>query len=652
MSVKSVILGLSMAALLSAAGTDTRLADAAMRGDKASVRSLLKQKVDVNVPQGDGATALHWAAFQDDVEMAQLLLDAGANVKAATREGAITPLFMACTNGSTAMVERLLKSGADANSTKSNGTTALMIAAASGSAAAVQVLLDHGADLKAKESAHGQTALMFAAALNRADVIKVLMKHGADAGVSSSVAKLERVTFDVDGNVVPNVPPAPARNVAAINSAAAAAAAESYLALPEEKLLAVAKSPDTPKAEKAAAVQALAEKTGVVEEKLAAAPAPPEGAAPPATGGRGGRRAAAATPAANGRAGDPAANGGRGQFAPRQVGPSYMGGMTALLYAARDGQLDAARELVAAGADVNQVSTGDKISPMVMAIVNGHLDLAKMLLDRGADPNIVSEAGLTALYTTIDVQWAPHAWFPQPITDQEQVTYLDLMKALLAHGADVNAKLGKKIWFRSFTHDVTWIDPAGATAFWRAAQSTDLAAMKLLVEHGADPNIANTAGDTPLMAAAGIGWGANFTTNAPGSPMPAVKYCVELGNDVNAVDARGYTALHGAAYVGNNEMVTFLVEKGAKVDARTKVGDTVADMANGPNRFGIPHPETVALAEKLGSPNSHNCRSDQCLVAPRDDAAPRRGGAAAPTAPAPTPATATKPGTKEPGKEQ
>jgi ankyrin repeat protein len=141
--------------------------------------------------------------------------------------------------------------------------------------------------------------------------------------------------------------------------------------------------------------------------------------------------------------------------------------------------------------------------------------------------------------------------------------------------------------------------------------------MRLLVAHGADPKMATKAGDTPLMAAAGIGWAANWTVNAPLPLVDAVKYCVELGNDVNAADNRGYTALHGAAYLGDNAMVNYLVSKGAKVDVKTKAGDTVADMANGPSRFGQPHLETVALLEKLGSANSHNCRSDQCVVAPR-----------------------------------
>jgi ankyrin repeat protein len=181
----------------------------------------------------------------------------------------------------------------------------------------------------------------------------------------------------------------------------------------------------------------------------------------------------------------------------------------------------------------------------------------------------------------------------------------------------VNAQLNDKLWFRSFTNDYTWVDPAGATAFWRAAQSSDVDAMKLLVERGADPKTATKSGETPLMAAAGIGWAANWSVNAPTPLVDAVKYCVELGNDVNAVDSRGYTALHGAAYLGDNEMVKYLASKGARVDVKSKAGDTVADLANGPTRFGQPHLDTVALLEQLGSANSHNCRSDLCVVAAR-----------------------------------
>lgn len=308
--------------------------------------------------------------------------------------------------------------------------------------------------------------------------------------------------------------------------------------------------------------------------------------------------------------------------APRRVGAEFMGGMTALHYAAREGHLATVKALVEGGADLNIVN-GDKFSPMMEAIVNGHFDVAKYLLDRNANPNLATNAGLEALFAVVDVQWAPHAWFPQPNVDQEKTGYLDLMKELLDHGADVNAKIAEKQWFRSFTNDYTWIDPAGATAFWRAAQSSDTAAMKLLVEHGADPKLATAAGDTPLHAAAGIGWAANWSVNAPLPLVDAVKYCVELGIDVNATDNRGYTALHGAAYLGDNDMVNYLVSKGARVDVRSKAGDTVADMANGPSRFGQPHLETVALLEKLGSANSQNCRSDMCVVMPRVAGAPR-----------------------------
>ncbi len=223
----------------------------------------------------------------------------------------------------------------------------------------------------------------------------------------------------------------------------------------------------------------------------------------------------------------------------------------------------------------------------------------------------------------LDVQWAGHSWFPNPVTAQEKTGYLELMKTLLAAHADVNAKLAKKTWFRTLAHDATWVDPAGATAFWRAAQATDLDAMKILLAAGADPKLSTTGGDSALMVAAGVGWGANFSVNAPDSWLPAVRKCLELGLDVNQVDNRGYTALHGAAYIGNNDLVKLLVEKGAKVDVKAKNGDSVADMANGPNRFATPHPETVALLEKLGSTNSHNCRSADCLVEPKQEAPPK-----------------------------
>jgi ankyrin repeat protein len=303
------------------------------------------------------------------------------------------------------------------------------------------------------------------------------------------------------------------------------------------------------------------------------------------------------------------------------VGTTVVGGMTALLFAARDGQFDALRELVTGGANVNEVSMSDKTSPLVMSIINGHFDLAKYLLDHGAGANLATAAGLTPLYAAIDVQWAPHAWFPQPNTTQEKVTYIDLIKTLLAHNANPNARLGKKLWFRGLAQDPSWVDPAGSTPFWRAAQGDDVAVMKVLVDAGAYPDAPSAGGDTPLMVAAGIGWMANHTANSSEQWLAAVKYCVELGADVNAADARGYTALHGAAYIGDNGMVQYLVDRGAKIDAVTKAGDTVADMANGPTRFGLPHAETVALLEKLGAKNSHNCRSDQCIPPPKEERA-------------------------------
>ena len=301
--------------------------------------------------------------------------------------------------------------------------------------------------------------------------------------------------------------------------------------------------------------------------------------------------------------------------------------MTPLLLAAREGNADAVRALLDGGADINQVSGGEKISPLVIAISNGHYELARLLLDRGADPNLATIDGLAALYATEDTEWAEVGWAPNPITVQEKVSYLDLLKALLQHGANVNARLMKTLWFRPTSHNEEWVDKKGATTFWRAAQSSDVAAMRILVAGGADPNLSTGEGVTPLMVAAGLGWGANATRNAPDSWLPTVKYCVELGADVNAKDIYNYTALHGAAYRGDNDVVKFLVEKGARLDVRSKRGQTVTDMANGPMvnaHLPMEHPDTIALLEKLGAPAPEVARGGGPETGQRRGACSRR----------------------------
>jgi len=626
---KSVIGGLCVAMLLSAA-SDTRLADAAQQDDKDAVRSLLAQKVDVDAPQGDGMTALHWAASNDDLDMARMLLGAGANVKAETRLGAVTPLFMAAKNGSATMIEALLKAGADASAPDGHGVTALMMAAAAGNADAVKVLLDHGSDANAAEAAHGQTALMFAAAYNRGAAIKVLLEHGADAKTTSKVRDPGcGSVFDIsgcantdeDGNAVDEngnpIPKGKEKEGAKVGKGGSPENVQAENA--------TAQTPEQLKAQ-VADLQALVDKLSARVEELEQHPERAKKKV----------KTAKAEKAKDSK-GTPAA-GKKQEAANHRKGATITGGMTALLFAARDGQMEAARALVESGADVNDAGAGEKMTPLVMAIANGHFDLAKYFLDHGADPNRASDAGLTPLYATIDMQWAPYAWLPQPITAQEKTSYLELMTTLLDRGANPNARLKQKIWFRALAGDSAWVDPSGATPFWRASQSDDLAAMRLLVSHGANPNTPTTKGDTPLMVAAGLGWALNFSRNAPDSWMVAVKYCLDLGADINAVDEKGYTALHGVAFRGDNDMINFLVARGAKTDVKTKKGDSIADMANGPFAHSIPHPETVALVEKLGSPNSHNCRSDQCVQQTIEDKKPAVGEESASAKPPAKPA--------------
>ena len=498
-------------------------------------------------------------------------------------------------------MKALLAAGANANAvTNSGGATALHFAAGEGTAESVAALLDKGAVANARDSAFGQTPLMWAAAANRADAIRVLAGRGADL---SAVSRVD--------------------NVPKLDSMERAAT-QAYT-----RRIAAMRAADNPAVAAAAASAQLVARGG-------------GGGAP--AGGRGGQGAGVP---GGGRGNDSArALNGRGLSFGELVGNK--GGLTALLFAVREGNVEATNALLKAGADINEVSTGDHSSPLLIATINGHFDLAKVLLDRGANPKLASDAGATPLYATINMQWIPKASYPQPAARHTQtITYLALMEALLDKGADPNARLTKHLWYMSYIFDLLGVNTAGATPFWRAAYGLDVPAMKLLVARGADPNIPtlkpagrlqnpdapaelDSASKTdpsglppvpvggpgvyPIHAASGVGYGDGFAANAhqhaPDAWIPAVRYLVEeLHADVNARDFNGFTPLHNAATRGDDDLIKYLVSKGADVKVVSRKGQTTVDMANGPVQRIPPFLSTIALLEKLGAKNNHNCKS-------------------------------------------
>ena len=577
----------ALAVLLWAAPPATSpVADAAMRGDTEAVETLIAQGADVNVPQGDGMTALHWGAERGDGALVRVLLDAGADLAAVTRIGDYTPLHLASKAGSADAVEALLEAGSDPAAVTATGAVRpIHFAAGAGSAAAVATLAHHGADVNAREAERGQTPLMFAAAHGRVEAVRALLALEVDLTLRTRVVDIvDLAALDREAGQ--------ARDALLEQFRAEAEDPRAWRPTPEQVRAAVRAGHE---------VQLSQMQADADQEEPEAAP----DAFPGYTG---------------------------------LVGAQ--GGMTALLHAVREGHTESALALLEAGANINGVSGGDQTSPLLMATINGHFDLAMTLLGRGADPGIASDAGATPLYGAINMYWAPKSRYPQQQAyQQQQTTYLELMEALLETGADPNARLTRHLWYMSYTFDLLRVDTQGATPFWRATYGTDVEAMKLLVRYGADPSIPTVKppdrrrgdedtedpsglapipvggpGVHPIHAASGVGYGEGFAGNshrhAPNGWLPSVRYLVEeLGVDVNARDHNGYNAVHHAASRGDAELIRYLAEYGADVMAVSRRGQTTADMANGPYQRTQPFPEALALLESLGAHNNNNCVS-------------------------------------------
>jgi uncharacterized protein len=657
------------------------VADAAMQRDGAAVRKLLAQGANVNTAQGDGMTALHWAAEHGDLTLTEMLLRAGAKTDVVTRIGNYTPLHIAAKQGNGSVVGALLRAKADANAATASGATALHLAAAAGSVEAVTALLDHGANINARESEWGQTPLIFAADGDRPQVILALLKRGADAyAVTRSISLTEQASQEAAATrrrneVLASFQPhkdsttaaKPATAAPAVDSARASTAAATASAASTSAATGASASPAYGGAPNAAAPAA---------PKVPLTPSQVQQAI------EAGRTllTAAGTPGA--KVEEDTTD---GQVAGYAGTVGNMGGLSALHHAVRQGNVAAVMALLDGGANINQATISDHTTPLLLATINGQFDVAMRLIERGADPKIASIAGATPLYATINTQWAPKSRFPQPEVVQNQKTsYLDLMEALLKAGADPNVRIKQHLWYFAYNNcgnaNCGLENLEGTTPFWRAAYAVDVDAMRLLVKYHADPGIPSqrapqvagrggrggrggargggrggAAGDSaafaafaqrgggggrgqapgppnlpavdsaakvapvgvgeyPIHAAAGVGYGNGFAGNshrhAPDGWMPALKYLVEeLHADVNARDVNGYTPLHHAAARGDNEMILYLISKGADPKAVSRNGRTTVDMANGPVQRLRPFPETIALLEKLGAINQHHCVS-------------------------------------------
>jgi ankyrin repeat protein len=461
-------------------------------------------------------------------------------------------LVDAAKQGDTPTLRALIKQHADVNTPASDGMTALDWAARANDLTMARLLIDAGANVKFANR-YGITALSLAATNGSAPMIELLLKAGADPNAALPEGETILMTASRTGD------PAAIRTLLSHD----------------------------------AKVNAKENTMGETALMWAAAENHPEAVKALIEGGA-----------------DPNAHSTVLTLAPFKWVTSGMvsttlprGGWTPLMYAARQNSTEAARALADAKADLN-LTDPDGTTALVLAIINAHFDLAAMLLDKGADPNVADETGMAALYATVDMHTlGPMISRPAPKL-VDKLDAADLVKLLLAHGANPNARLRKPVIGRHHDGgDQSMGD--GTTPFMRATKANDIALMNALLDAGSDPLLTQRDHTTALMIAASGGARAGAYAVAlsvsEATSLKAIQICLDHGVDINAFNNNGQTALHRAAQRGADQVVKFLAEHGAKLDMKDKLNRTPIDMAllPTPDPGNTPKPGHLATAALL-----------------------------------------------------